>query len=116
MQQPGHAARARMWVYLGDADHPYNVFDFTRNCGRDGLAAFLKDYAHTLLADGYGGYDGVVVSNRIRRAGCHAHARRKFTDAQVAAPSIAAEALELYCALYRIELSAPVVKVYRTPE
>ncbi len=103
MQQPGHTARTRMWVYLGDAGNPYNVFDFTLNRGRDGPAAFLKDYAQTLLADGYGGYDGVVVSNRIRRAGCHAHARRNFTDAQAAAPALAAEALEFYRALYRVE-------------
>jgi len=103
MQHPGHAARARMWVYLGDAHNPYNVFDFTLNRGRDGPAAFLKDYAQTLLADGYGGYDSVVVSNRIRRAGCHAHARRKFSDAQAAAPAIAAEALAFYRTLYRIE-------------
>lgn len=27
---------ARFWVYLGDAAHPYNVFDFTVNRKRDG--------------------------------------------------------------------------------
>ena len=29
-----------MWVYVGDAAHAYNVFDFTLNCGRDGPFRF----------------------------------------------------------------------------
>ncbi len=29
MLQPGKAKQARMWVYVGDEDHPYNVFDFS---------------------------------------------------------------------------------------
>jgi hypothetical protein len=38
MQEPvTHRLRtARLWVYLGDAAHPYNVFDFTLNRKRDG--------------------------------------------------------------------------------
>ena len=103
MQAPGKVKQTRMWVYLGDAANPYNVFDFTLGRGRDGPTAFLGDFKNTLLADGYGGYNGVVVSNAMRRAGCHAHARRKFVDAQAVAPAIAAEALGLYRALYAVE-------------
>jgi len=29
-----------MWVYIGDDDNPYNVFDFTLNRGRDGPKYF----------------------------------------------------------------------------
>jgi hypothetical protein len=61
------AANARMWVYVGDAAHPYNVFDFTLNRGRDGPKYFLKDYHQVLLADAYGGYNGVVAGNEITR-------------------------------------------------
>jgi len=42
MLATGKAANARMWVYVGDDDHPYNVFDFTLNRGRDGPKYFLK--------------------------------------------------------------------------
>jgi transposase len=66
----GHCAKARMWVYVGDAAHPYNVFDFTLSRGRDGPKYFLKDYSQVLLADAYGGYDGVVAGNAMVRAGC----------------------------------------------
>lgn len=56
----GKARKARMWVYVGDDANPYNVFDFTLSRSRDGPATFLKSYTGTLLADAYGGYDGVV--------------------------------------------------------
>ena len=82
MLWPEKTKQARMWVYVGDAANPYNVFDFTLSRSRDGPAKFLAGYTQTLLADAYGGYDGVVVGNDITRAGCWAHARRKFVDAE----------------------------------
>jgi len=103
MLKTGHCARARMWVYVGDAAHPYNVFDFTLSRGRDGPKYFLKDYNQVLLADAYGGYDGVVAGNGIVRAGCWAHQRRKIIDAEKAAPKIAQEAIVLVRALYAVE-------------
>ena len=106
MLSKGKAANARMWVYVGDAAHPYNVFDFTLNRGRDGPKYFLKDYRQVLLADGYGGYNGVVAGNEIARAGCWAHARRKIIEAEKAAPEIAREAVEMVRALYAVERQA----------
>ncbi len=103
MLKTGHCARARMWVYVGDAAHPYNVFDFTLSRGRDGPKYFLKDYDQVLLADAYGGYDGVVAGNAIVRAGCWAHLRRKVIEAEKAAPEIAKEAIALVRALYAVE-------------
>ena len=96
-------ARTRMWVYVGDDAHPYNVFDFTLSRGRDGPKYFLKDYNQVLLADAYGGYDGVVAGNGIVRAGCWAHLRRKIIDAEKTAPEMAREAIELVRALYAVE-------------
>ncbi len=106
MLSKGKAANARMWVYVGDDAHPYNVFDFTLNRGRDGPKYFLKDYRQVLLADGYGGYNGVVAGNEIVRAGCWAHARRKIIEAEKVAPEIAREAVEMVRALYAVERQA----------
>jgi transposase len=103
MQSVGKTKSARMWVYVGDQGNPYNVFDFTLNRGRDGPKYFLQGYQNVLLADGYGGYDGVVAGNQITRAGCWAHARRKIIDAEKVAPEIAREAVELIGALFRVE-------------
>ena len=106
MQSIGKTANARMWVYLGDDLHPYNVFDFTLNRGRDGPKYFLKDYRQVLLADAYGGYNGVVAGNEITRAGCWAHLRRKVIEAEKAAPEIARQAIERVGALYSVERQA----------
>jgi transposase len=97
---------ARMWVYVGDEAHPYNIFDFTLSRGRDGPKYFLQDYNQVLLADGYEGYNGVVAGNGIVRAGCWAHLRRKIIEAEKTAPEIAREAIELVRALYAVERQA----------
>ena len=106
MQSPGKTKQARMWVYIGDPEHPYNVFDFTLDRGRDGPKTFLKDYTQVLLADAYGGYDGVVAGNAITRAGCWSHSRRKFVDAEKTAPEIAREVVALLRPLFAIENQA----------
>jgi transposase len=103
MLAPEKTKQARMWVYVGDEHNPYNVFDFTLGRGRDGPVKFLGDYKQILLADAYGGYDGVVVGNDITRAGCWAHGRRKFVDAEKTHPTIAAEAVAIIKRLYAIE-------------
>jgi transposase len=106
MLSAGKAQSARMWVYVGDAAHPYNVFHFTLDRGRDGPKYFLGDYRQVLLADAYGGYDGVVAGNEITRAGCWSHARRKIVDAEKVAPEIARQAVDLIDDLFAVERQA----------
>jgi transposase len=96
---------------VGDEANPYHVFDFTLNRGREGPKEFLKDYTQTLLADAYGGYNGVVAGNAITRAGCWSHARRKFVEAEKAAPEIAREAVALLDKLFAVERQAKEVTV-----
>ena len=101
--QPGRARRARMWIYRGDDDHPFNVFAFTVSRSRDGPTQFLKGFGGTLLADAYGGYDGIVVNQELSRAGCWAHARRKFVDAAPIAQTLAQAILRLIKNLFDLE-------------
>jgi len=111
MLSPGQTQPARMWVYVGDAANPYNIFDFTLNRSREGPKEFLKDYTQVLLADAYGGYNGVVAGNAITRAGCWSHARRKFVKAEKSAPEIAREAVALMDALFAVERQTKDVAV-----
>jgi transposase len=111
MLGPGQTQSARMWVYVGDQENPYNVFDFTLNRGREGPKEFLKDYTEVLLADAYGGYNGVVAGNAITRAGCWSHARRKFVEAEKTAPEIAREAVDLIGRLFAVEKQAKDMSV-----
>ncbi len=78
-------SKSYMWVYRSGefAAHPAVIFDYQPS--RSGLcvADFLGDYAGYLLTDGYAAYDTL---KQVRQAGCMAHARRKFTDAQKVQP------------------------------
>jgi transposase len=102
--QPG-STKGRFWVYIGDALHPYSVYDFTMSRSRDGPAAFLKDYRGFLQADAYGGYDGIFLGSNgtIEEVACWAHARRKFYDARSNAPREANQVLDWIRQLYDIE-------------
>jgi len=98
--------RGYIWVYIGDADHPYIVFDYTRRRSRDGPQVFLGDYAGYLQADAYVGYDPLYANGLIAEVGCWAHARRKFTDAQTSDPGRAATACAFIRRLYDVEDNA----------
>jgi transposase len=103
---------ARFWVYLGDAAHPYNVFDFTVNRKRDGPQRFLANYHGYLHADAFSGYDGLYLPNprtaaaRIIEVACNAHARRNFYEARGSDALRAHQALAYYRQLYELERQA----------
>jgi len=102
---PGKMRTARFWLYRGREDHPYNVFDFTENRGRDGPAGFLSDFYGHAVVDAYGVHEGVYLGakNQIFAACCNTHARRKFVEAKPNDPVAAAQALAMYRGLYDIE-------------
>jgi transposase len=103
---------ARLWVYLGDAAHPYNVFDFTVNRKRDGPQQFLATYQGYLHADAFSGYDGLYLPDprtaqaRIIEVACNAHARRKFYEARGSDALRSHQALAYYRQLYELERAA----------
>jgi transposase len=107
----GKTQTARMWVYVGDENNPYDVFDFTLSRNRDGPLKFLKGFHQILLADGYAGYNPIVAGNDLVRAGCMAHCRRKFVEAEKTHPQIAREAVEWIRKLYEIEHRAKTLSV-----
>ena len=103
MQAPEKNTPARIWIYRGDEAHPYNCFDFTISRSRDGPAHFLAGYNQVLLADAYGGYEGICVEGGMTRAGCWSHARRKAVDSRALLPAIGDAALELIGQLFAVE-------------
>lgn len=103
---PGKTHKARMWIYMGDASQPYNVFDFTVSRSRDGPSRFLAEFAGVLLADAYGGYNGIVLDRDLRRAGCWSHARRKFVEIEKLKPEVTRPILRLIRKLFEAETLA----------
>ena len=101
----GKTREARFWVYVGDDQHPFVVFDYTPNRSRDGPAKFLKTYKGYLQADAYTGYDRIYAGQNVIEVACWAHARRKFFEARDTDVR-AAEMLALIGALYVVEAQA----------
>jgi transposase len=98
--KPDRSAYA--WLYLGDAAHPYTVFDFTPGRGEEHPAKFLAGYQGFVHADGYAGYNAIHGSG-ARHLGCWAHVRRKFVEAQESSPAQASRALAYIRTLYAVE-------------
>jgi transposase len=97
------ARDGHLWVYIGDRDHPYVLFDFTTHYRRDGPEQFLKGYAGYLQADALAQYEGLFTTGDVLHAACNAHARRRFVEAQASAPDEAEEALKYIRDLYKVE-------------
>lgn len=105
IQSPGEkkCRSGRLWTYIGDAAHPYIVFDYTPDRSRAGPKSWLADYRGYLQADAYGAYDGIYAPGHVQEVACWAHARRKFFDAQETDRSRAGQMLLLVRELYAIE-------------
>jgi len=98
----GKTRTARFWVYVGDDEHPFTVFDYTTSRSRDGPEKFLKDFKGYLQADAYTGYDRICAGPEVVEVACWAHTRRKFFEARDTAAR-ADELLALIRELYSIE-------------
>ncbi|KUJ86398.1 MAG: transposase IS66 [Halomonas sp. 54_146] len=80
------SATSYMWVQRGGPPGQQVVlFDYAASRAGRVPVDLLGDYAGRLVTDGYEGYAEIVRRNGITHAGCWAHARRKFVDAQNAA-------------------------------
>ena len=96
----------RVWIYCGDDEHPYNVYDYTPNRSREGPELFLQDYRQGYLqADAYAGYDFLFTdpTRQIIELLCWAHARRKFYDTRKSSPQLSHTALAWIKMLYDVE-------------
>jgi len=105
--------KAYLWPYVGDAGHPYTVYDYTPTRGREGPEAFLKNFTGTaeqpryLQCDAFPGYNGLFTPDRhLFEVACWAHARRKFYEAKTTEPLHAHQALAAIGTLYEIEREA----------
>jgi len=101
------------WTYIGDAQYPYSVYDFTSSRSRDGPASFLKGFSGYLHADAYTGYDTMFsdVGSDVIEVACWSHARSKFFDAARSYPRQSHQVLEWIKQLYDIEDQAHELSV-----
>lgn len=100
--------KAHLWAYIGDADYPYVVFDFTADYTADGPRQFLSGYKGYLQADALAQYEGLYGED-IKHCCCWAHARRKFVAAVEGGDGRGQTAVELIGRLYAIERDLPAL-------
>jgi hypothetical protein len=99
---------AKMWVYSGLVDHPYNLFDFRVSRHRDGPDEVLRKYSGRVMADCYSGNLSVILAaeSRMIRMACWSHARRHMYEARLSAARETSLPLALMAQLYDIERRA----------
>lgn len=105
---PGRTVSGQRWVYVGDRDHPFQVFDFCRDHSAAGIDRFLRDrdYRGYLNADALNVYDHLFRSGTIVELGCWVHCRRHFYEAQDSDPARAHLVLARIRQLYEVEAEA----------
>jgi transposase len=97
---------ARIWVYIGDGENRFTIYDFTDSRKRDGPRTFLENFKGYLQADAFAGYDCIYDAGGVLEVACMAHARRKFFECLSSNEKLASEALAMIGELYRIEKEA----------
>ena len=106
----GKTRTARFWVYLGDDNNPFTLFDYTPTRSRTGPQEFLKGFKGYLQADAYAGYDRLYAGQDVIEVACWAHTRRKFFEARDT-DGRADQMLALIGELYAVESEARDLKV-----
>jgi transposase len=99
---------AWLWTFIARDELEKEIvsYVFARSRSGETPVRVLGDTLGKLVVDGYSGYNRVTVPGRRERAGCLAHLRRKFFDAQSSAPEAAKRAIEFILDVYRIERAA----------
>ncbi len=95
--------KGKITTYIGDSNHPINMFDFSPDLSFDKNLAFLKDFRGIVQADAAGGFDALYTDGQRVEAGCSAHSRRKYFEAEFVEKDVREKVLDVYRELYNIE-------------
>lgn len=82
------------------------VFQYSADKSSDAVVAKLRPFCGTLTADAEHRFNAVFASGDVIEAGCNAHGRRKFRDAEATQPALAAEGGAFIGAIYGEEEKA----------
>ena len=91
-----------IWVRRTGLGPPLTVFHFSQDRSKETANRLLGTYQGTVISDRYAAYGDLTADS----AGCWAHCRRHFFDAQTNHPDYASRALALVGLLYQNERNA----------
>jgi transposase len=109
---------AWIWSFIARVQAEKEIIAYVYSKSRSGETPVrvLADTMGKLLVDGYSAYNKVTVPGGRERAGCLAHLRRKFFDAQSSAPEAARKAMDFILEVYKVERAALDNEILGTPE
>lgn len=118
VQAKGKTRTAWLWSFIGrdEVDRELIAYVFSTNRSGETPVEVLGETKGKLVADAYSGYNKVTTPGKRERAGCLAHLRRRFFEAQSGAPEAAKKAMEFILDLYRVERAALEADILGTPE
>ena len=118
VQAKGKTRTAWLWSFIArdDAEKELIAYVFSRSRSSETPVRVLAGTVGKLLADAYKGYDKITLPGGRERAGCFAHVRRHFFDAQSSAPEAAKRAMDFILELYKVERAALDADLLGTPE
>lgn len=84
LKEPNRRAdqNSYMWVMKTATGAKLVVFEYHQNRSAKAAYEFLGDYKGTVVADAYNAYQTLQKGSSFTLAGCWAHVRRKFFDAE----------------------------------
>lgn len=105
--------RGYKWAFLGDEEHPVNLFHYTHGRGRDGPLVFLDQWKGRLQGDCFSGNRAICAAIGTTLVACIAHARRYFIKALLNNKDGCNQALTMFQKLYEIESTAKELELSR---
>lgn len=104
----GKTVSGQLWTFVGDRDHPFDVFTFARDHFAAAIDAFVKanHYRGYLNADALNIYDHLFKDGSIIELGCWVHCRRHFYEAKDSDPARAHAVMARIRQLYAVEAEA----------
>ena len=109
---------AWLWSFIGrdEAERELIAYVFANSRSGETPVKVLGETEGKLVADAYSGYNKVTTPGHRERAGCLAHVRRRFFDAQSSAPEAAKQAMDFILDVYRVERAALDADLLGTPK
>jgi transposase len=84
LNEPNKTAQSKsyIWCLARNTDEPIVLYRYYDSRGRQAAEDLLLDYGGTVVCDGYKVYESLGKSLNFTLAGCWAHVRRRFWEAE----------------------------------
>ena len=103
--RPGKSRKGYAWQFHDSRPQSHGLYFLYLKGSRAGTVprAELRSFRGAIQTDGYAVYDYFEEQDNVTLLGCMAHVRRKFCDAQISHPELAAKAVKWIGLLYTLE-------------